>query len=126
MEDLTYSIVKQKREKEEGREKMGERRGEKVVGRKKGGERRGKEKGVREGKERRGREERGERRGRKREKEGERKRGKRGEREEKEREGGTIHLSHLVPQNLFRNKFLCKNISVLIEREKRINKSFTG
>ena len=119
MEDLTYSIVKQKREKEEGREKMGERRGEKVVGRKKGGERRGKEKGVREGEERRGREERGERRGRKRRKE-------KGEREEKEREGGTIHLSHLVPQNLFRNKFWCKNISVLIEREKRINKSFTG
>ena len=49
-----------------------------------------------------------------------------GKKKGKEREGGTIHLSHLVPQNLFRNKFLCKNISVLIEREKRINKSFTG
>ena len=49
-----------------------------------------------------------------------------GKKKGKEREGGTIHLSHLVPQNLFRNKFLCKNISVLMEREKRINKSFTG
>ena len=33
--------MREKREKEEGREKMGERRGEKVVGRKKGGKRRG-------------------------------------------------------------------------------------
>ena len=37
--------MREKREKEEGREKMGERRGENVVGRKKGGERRGKERG---------------------------------------------------------------------------------
>ena len=76
-----------------------------MEGRKKGGERREKEKGVREG---------GERRGKKKGKE-------KGEKEEKEREGGTDPLSHS-----FRNKFLCKNIYALIEREKRINKSFTG
>ena len=60
---------------------------------------------MREGGERRGREERGERRGRK----------KRKEKGERERRGDRS-----------RNKFLCKNISVLIEREKRINKSLTG
>ena len=66
---------------------------------------------MREGEERRGREERGERRGRKKRKEkGERKRGKRGETERR----GDRPLSHS-----FRNKFLCKNINALIEREKR-------
>ena len=54
----------------------------------------------------------------KREKEEERKRGKR-------ENGGQIHLSHLVPQNSFEINF-CVKICVLIEREKRINKSLTG
>ena len=72
---------------------------------------------MREGEERRGREER---------EEGGRGGKKKGKERRKREKGGQIHLSHLVPQNLFRNKFLCKNISVLIEREKRINKSFTG
>ena len=68
---------------------------------------------MREGGERRGREKRkrGERR-EKREKEEERKRGKR-------ENGGQIHLSHLVPQNSFRNKFLCKNMC--FDRERKDN-----
>ena len=70
---------------------------------------------MREGEERREEREEGERRGK-----------KMGKERRKREKGGQIHLSHLVLQNSFRNTFLCKNISVLIEREKRINKSFTG
>ena len=69
---------------------------------------------MREKEERREEREEGERRGKKKGKE-------KGEKEEKQREGGTDPLSYS-----FRNKFLCKNINALIEREKRINKSFTG
>ena len=68
---------------------------------------------MREGEERRGREER---------EEGER----RGKKKGKEREGGTDPFITFSTTKFIRNKFLCKNISVLIEREKRINKSLTG
>ena len=65
----------------------------------------------------------GEERREKRKKEEERKRGKK---KGKEREVGTDPSITFSTTKFIRNKFLCKNISVLIEREKRINKSLTG
>ena len=72
---------------------------------------------MREGEERREKRKRGERREER--EEGERRGKKKGKERRKREKGGQIHLSHLVAQNSFRNKFLCKNMC--FDRERKDN-----